>query len=484
MGGADKNDTFFISSITDTDNNNQFNNYRYFGHGLYQKNDGGYIVLTNYDKTTGANDAWSPTFIEYNSNGDVIKAMRFDWPGTADIQTASRACGNFLYDEATKYIFFVTQYSTSKLILACLDWNTDTIVWQKDIGQTQGTSAYIDVFQAADSDYIMLWGLYHSHATTGNNDRTFAAKWKKDGTASSQKQSSHSQYSGQTVCLSPDGTRLYYGTGTDTTTVQTQYFSYFNTDSGDETFTEYPCFQANQQYRNLDGSAMAMDETLIHIVCQNYATQGQLLYTPVNWSTETLAGEDRRFTSSIVNTGNTVPPEFDYPWVRVDSGGKVYVAYSRYKNESGFANEYSIGILKFNTDGTILWHRGLRYPMTAAGDSSAYYVKNLEITKRDNIMLHFGATYLNATASATLEHSCLAVLPSDGSLTGTYGPFVWESIYDPTVSNHNSTISNSTTSRLTGAGITPQPETSTVTANDITNAINFPNIDLTLNKLQ
>ena len=483
MGGADKDDTFFISSITDTDNNNQFNNYINFGHGLYQKDDGGYIVLTNHDKTTGSSDAWSPTFIEYNSNGDVIKNMRVDWPGTSNIQTASRACGNFVYDEATKYIFFVSQYSTSKLILACLDWNTDTIVWQKDIGQTQSYTAYIDVFQAADSDYIMLWGLYFNHATSSNNDLTFAAKWKKDGTASYQRKSTHSQYSGQTVCLSPDGTRLYYGTGTDTN-VQTQYFSYLNTDSGDETFTEYPCFQATNQYRNLSGSGMAMDGTLIHIVCQHMTTAYQLIYTPVNWSTETLAGEDRRFSSSTVNTPNSTQPEFDYPWVRVDSEGKVYVAYSRYRNESGYANEYSIGILKFNTDGTVLWHRGLRYPITAAGDSATYYVKNLEITKKDNIMLHFGATYLNATASASLEHSCLAVLPSGGSLTGTYGPFVWESIYDPTVSNHNSAISNSTTSRLTSNALSPVNETSTVTANDLTETINFPNIDLTLNKLQ
>ena len=205
----------------------------------------------------------------------------------------------------------------------------------------------------------------------------------------------------------------------------------------------------------------------------------------MNWSTETLAGEDRRFTNNTDNTPNTAEPIFYYPWVRVDSEGKVYVAYSRYRNESGFANEYSIGILKFNTDGTILWHRGLRYPMTAAGDSSQFHVKNIEINKNDNIMLHFGATYLNATASAAREHSCLAVLPSDGSLTGTYGPFVWESIYDPTVSNHNSAISSTATNRLTAASTQiPASNTATVTANDLTNAINFPNIDLTLNKLQ
>ena len=75
-------------------------------------------------------------------------------------------------------------------------------------------------------------------------------------------------------------------------------------------------------------------------------------------------------------------------------------------------------IWKWNSSGTLQWERGLR-----TSNSSTFSAEELKCDGNDNLYL---IGYAVVTPSSRY-HSIVAKFKSDGSITGTYSPFVWES---------------------------------------------------------
>tara|TARA_Y100000287_G_scaffold164940_1_gene146556 strand:- start:69 stop:1454 length:1386 start_codon:yes stop_codon:yes gene_type:complete len=92
-----------------------------------------------------------------------------------------------------------------------------------------------------------------------------------------------------------------------------------------------------------------------------------------------------------------------------DSEDNVYVAQ---RSTSRFL------IWKWNSSGTLQWERGLR-----TSNSSTFSCEKLVCDANDNIYLY---GYTEVTPS-TQKHAVIAKFKADGSITGTYSPFVWES---------------------------------------------------------
>ena len=84
-------------------------------------------------------------------------------------------------------------------------------------------------------------------------------------------------------------------------------------------------------------------------------------------------------------------------------------------------------VIKFNTSGTLQWQRA--FGVSAAGTAINYVIHPGSVTCVGNIM------YLSGTWAPGGGYSAYSVkLPNDGSFTGTYGNFTWQSsglsIYD------------------------------------------------------
>lgn len=104
-----------------------------------------------------------------------------------------------------------------------------------------------------------------------------------------------------------------------------------------------------------------------------------------------------------INTGIILGP------ICTDSEDNVYVAQ---QSTSRFL------IWKWNSSGTLQWERALR-----TSNSSTFTCERLVCDDNDNIYL---MGYSQVTPS-TQSHSIIAKFKADGSITGTYSPFVWES---------------------------------------------------------
>tara|TARA_Y100000004_G_scaffold181154_1_gene226526 strand:+ start:258 stop:1637 length:1380 start_codon:yes stop_codon:yes gene_type:complete len=75
-------------------------------------------------------------------------------------------------------------------------------------------------------------------------------------------------------------------------------------------------------------------------------------------------------------------------------------------------------IWKWNSSGTLQWERGFR-----TSNSSTFSAEQIKCDGNDNLYL---IGYAVVTPSSRY-HSIVAKFKSDGSITGTYSPFVWES---------------------------------------------------------
>ena len=94
--------------------------------------------------------------------------------------------------------------------------------------------------------------------------------------------------------------------------------------------------------------------------------------------------------------------------IAVDSQENVYVG-----GRSQVSNNYFPIFAKYNSSGTLQWQR--YFDCSASGND---YGTSVEIDSNDN--LHISVYKASATSG-----SVVAKLPSDGSLTGTYGSFTY-----------------------------------------------------------
>ena len=141
--------------------------------------------------------------------------------------------------------------------------------------------------------------------------------------------------------------------------------------------------------------------------------------------------------------------------IAVDSSGNVYVA--------GTTNELDVsGILiaKYNNSGTIQWQRSLNSSTVDAGNG-------ISVDNLGNFYIVGSTDKVDPGGQEIL----IAKLPTDGSLTGTYGDFTYSAL-TLTAATSSLTAATSTltaaTSTLTGATSTLTSATSTLTSVKIT----------------
>lgn len=130
--------------------------------------------------------------------------------------------------------------------------------------------------------------------------------------------------------------------------------------------------------------------------------------------------------------------------IAVDSNDDI-IAVGHSKNSGGTDYAQTQGhIIKFNSSGTEQWQRRFR-----VGDGSTYYLAFTDVTvdANDNIIM---TAYTNNDDSKTKP--LILKIPSDGSLTGTYGDYVFESSSVPVTTQTPRTVTGqfSTTETLSG----------------------------------
>jgi hypothetical protein len=130
--------------------------------------------------------------------------------------------------------------------------------------------------------------------------------------------------------------------------------------------------------------------------------------------------------------------------VAVDSNDDIIVVgYSRNSGGTDYAQAQG-HIIKFNSSGTEQWQRRFR-----VGNGSTYYLAFTDVTvdANDNIIM---TAYTNNNDSNTKP--LILKIPSDGSLTGTYGDYVFESSSVPITTQTPRTVTGqfSTTETLSG----------------------------------
>jgi len=147
-----------------------------------------------------------------------------------------------------------------------------------------------------------------------------------------------------------------------------------------------------------------------------------------------------------------------YQWNRILTGG----------NQSWFAgvcvdssdNVYACGrntsgtqliIAKYNSSGTIQWQRGFG----ASGDQEGY---SMQCDSNDNLII----------AGKTGSSALILKLPNDGSLTGTYGSYTYQStsFTDGTATLTEAAVSNS----VSDAGLTASTVSNTVSTATLTSS--------------
>lgn len=104
-----------------------------------------------------------------------------------------------------------------------------------------------------------------------------------------------------------------------------------------------------------------------------------------------------------------------------DSSGNVYVAGSvredKYPNGAFWGSYRNYGaFVKLNSSGTVQWQRGLSHTNATSGQVNNHTFSTIALDSNDDMIL----TSTQAKSSANVRHY-VARLPSDGSLTGSYG---------------------------------------------------------------
>lgn len=136
--------------------------------------------------------------------------------------------------------------------------------------------------------------------------------------------------------------------------------------------------------------------------------------------------------------------------VAVDSSGNAYI--TGFTNNSGAGSD-DLYVAKYNTSGTIQWQRTL-------GTTAANYGYGIKVDA-------LGSIYIAGYSSSNSNEVLIAKLPADGSLTGTYGSWVYQAAsLTPGASGLTSSTSTLTasTSSLTASTPTHTAATSTLTS--------------------
>jgi hypothetical protein len=114
----------------------------------------------------------------------------------------------------------------------------------------------------------------------------------------------------------------------------------------------------------------------------------------------------------------------------IDSEGNIYIVYS-----GGFGAA-GINISKMAADGTLTWVRNFKH-------SSLGLVRRfITVDSNDNLII-------SASLSSTPGQNLLIKLPSDGSLTGTYGSYIYSTPTSPTINSNTLTTATTTPGLVT-----------------------------------
>jgi len=300
-------------------------------------------------------------------------------------------------------------------------YNTSgAIQWQRGFGQGADEKGLAVVVDSSGNVYVTG----NTKDPSDGNNKAFIAKYNSSGTIQWQRQ------------LSGSGSEIGNGIALDSSNNAYVVLSTNSQGSGssDAVIAKYNSSGTIQWQRILGGSGsdlpygVSIDSSGNAYIIGYTRSEGpgSAAWLIAKYNTSGDIQWQRTFGGSGFDIGNGVD---------VDSSGNVYVA-----GNLGPGSAHAVAIVKYNSSGTIQWQRSLVV-------SGGYPQISGIVVSDDNVYV--------AGRTGSPSSMLIAKFPSDGSLTGTYGSFVYAaSSYTDASASLNSGTSTLTDSSLSGSGST------------------------------
>ena len=359
------------------------------------------IVLAKYNNS--GNLQWQRTLNSTITDTDQSYALATDTSGNVYVVGYAAVSGGGVYD------LFIAKYNTS-----------GTIQWQRKLAA--GSSSYEVAYGVAtdSSDNVYVTGF----TGVSNSEELLIVKYNSSGTIQWQRKLSGAS-SDYGYAIATDSSSNVYAVGT--TDVSGNY---------DLQIVKYNSSGTIQWQRKLVGTGssaevgrgIAVDSSGNVYICgqtdSGISTSDILV---AKYDTSGAIQWQRRLGSSTNDdVGNSIA---------VDSSGNVYIC-------GDTDTPVGIQIAKYNTSGTLQWQRSLNYTSVSSRG------RGIAVDTSGNFYIS-GQTYQGGAG-----RFITAKLPTDGTMTGTYGGFIYASSSltgaTPTLTSSASSLTDSSTS-LTGS---------------------------------
>ena len=340
------------------------------------------------------------------------------------------------------YITGVTQVGgTNDVMLFKYDTN-GTLQWQNRLGKSSGGGGFAGDFGqgiAVDSSANVYVAGYTDSQGAGGND-ALIVKYNSSGAVQWQRSLGGTGNTDQAYAIALDSSANVYIAGNT------------NTSGGfgatDILTAKYDTNGNIQWQRRLGGSSFDNGRSIavdgsgnVYVAADSTSSGGFGAYDVivVKYNTSGTLQWQRRF--------GTATGDFNYG-IAVDSTGSCYVSGVFYTTRN------IVFVAKYDTSGTLQWQRSL----SSAGEQEPYAITV------DGSGNYYIAGYTTLTDPGGLYNVLIAKLPTDGSLTGTYGAWTYAA---SSLTDAASSLSDNTPT-LTDAARTLDLNTTTLTSSTST----------------
>lgn len=374
-------DAYWINTLSGTSTESSL--------GVTATSDGSvYVAGATNSEGAGNNDL---SVVKYNSSGTL------QWQRTIGGSNSDYGFGIAADSSGNIYVTgYQSSYGTQANQFYLVKYNSSgALQWQRSLVCIGSLYCRDIVVDSSDSNVYLVGFSSDTNSTSGSND-IFVCKYSASGDLQWQR------------LLGGSSVDTGRGIGLDSS--NNVYISYHTLSIGQGNYdvgvAKYNSSGVLQWQRILGGTAFDANGSLAVDSSGNS-------YISFETSSEGQGGSD--FGIAKYNSSGALQ------WQRIIGGTGTDSARSAALDSSGnvyaFGNTSSAGaggndllIVKYNSSGTLQWQRSLG---TTAGENG----NNIFVDGSDNIYL----------AAATGADGLIAKLPADGSLTGTYGDFVYAS---------------------------------------------------------